>query len=136
MTSYIPADLRRIAIERAAGQCEYCRIRETDTFLGCQIDHIIAEKHGGQTTADNLALACAFCNRHKGTDIGSIAPSTGEFTRFYNPRTDNWNEHFRSKDFIIEPISPVGEATASILQFNNEERILERRAIGGNESAT
>ena len=41
------AELRRVAIERAAGRCEYCRIRETDTFLGCQIDHVIPEKHIG-----------------------------------------------------------------------------------------
>ena len=136
MTSYIPADLRRVAIERAAGRCEYCRIRESDTFLGCQIDHIIAEKHGGQTIAENLAFTCAFCNRHKGSDIGSIAESTGEFTRFFNPRTDDWNDHFEYADFVIEYISPIGETTASILQFNIEERILERRAIGGNDFAT
>ena len=136
MTSYISAELRRIAIERAAGRCEYCRIRETDTFLGCQIDHIIAEKHKGETTAENLAFTCAFCNRHKGSDIGSIAQSTGEFTRFYNPRTDSWNDHFEFSDFVIKPISPIGETTASILQFNNEERLLERRAIGDSDIAT
>ena len=136
MTSYISAELRRVAIERADGRCEYCRIREADTFFGCQIDHIIAEKHRGQTTAENLAFTCAFCNRHKGSDIGSIAQSTGEYTRFYNPRTDNWNDHFKVADFVIEPISPIGETTASILQFNVEERLLERRAIGDSEFAT
>ena len=136
MTSYISAELRRVAIERADGRCEYCRIRESDTFLGCQIDHIIAEKHRGKTIAENLAFTCAFCNRHKGSDIGSIAESTGEFTRFYNPRTDSWNEHFEFSDFVIQPISPIGETTASILQFNIEERLLERRAIGDNDFAT
>ena len=136
MTSYIPAELRRVAIDRADGRCEYCRIREADTFLGCQIDHIIAEKHKGQTTAENLAFTCTFCNRHKGSDIGSIAHSTGEFTRFYNPRTDNWNDHFEFNDFVIEPISPIGETTESILQFNVEERVLERRVIGDSDFAT
>ncbi len=89
MTSYIPVDLRRLVIERAAGRCEYCRIRESDTFYGCQIDHIIAEKHSGATVESNLAYTCAFCNRFEGADIGSIAKSTGEFVRFFNPRSDN-----------------------------------------------
>ena len=40
------------------------------------------------TLADNLAFACVFCNRYKGTDIGSIALTTNKFTRFFNPRID------------------------------------------------
>jgi hypothetical protein len=26
-------------------------IHEDDTYLGCQVDHVISEKHGGETTA-------------------------------------------------------------------------------------
>ena len=69
MTSYISSELRRLVIERAGGRCEYCRISESDTFYGCQIDHIIAEKHQGATIESKLALTCAYCNRYKGTDI-------------------------------------------------------------------
>jgi hypothetical protein len=65
--------------------CEYCLIHEKDTFYGCQVDHIISEKHGGLTTADNLAYACTFCNRCKGSDVGSIVLRTGEFSRFLIP---------------------------------------------------
>ena len=95
MTSYIPAEIRRVVIQRAGSKCEYCLIHEGDTYCGCQIDHVIAEKHGGETSEANLAFTCAFCNRFKGSDIGSIADSIGEFTRFFNPRTDEWDEHFR-----------------------------------------
>ncbi|MEX0728169.1 MAG: HNH endonuclease signature motif containing protein [Planctomycetaceae bacterium] len=129
MTSYIAADLRRFVESRANRLCEYCLIHEDDTFLGCQVDHVIAEKHGGQTHADNLSYACTFCNRAKGTDIGSIAPSTGEFTRFYNPRTDQWLDHFALNGVAIEPRTPIGEATVRILGFNDAERILERLMI-------
>jgi hypothetical protein len=69
-------------------------------------------------------------NRYKGTDIGSIAKSTGEFVRFYNPRTDHWFEHFRFVSFEIQPLTPVGETTSTILRFNDPDRILEREAIG------
>ncbi len=129
MTSYVAADLRRVVKSRANHVCEYCLIHEDDTYLGCQVDHVIAEKHGGSTNADNLSYACTFCNRAKGTDIGSIAPSTDEFTRFYNPRTDRWADHFTLNGAIIEPRTPIGEATARILGFNEPDRMLERETL-------
>ena len=94
MDRYIPTELRLLVAERADYVCEYCLIHEDDTFVGCQVDHIISLKHGGQTEAENLAYACAFCNRNKGSDIGSIVWQTGEFVRFFHPRTDTWAEHF------------------------------------------
>ena len=130
MTTYIPADLRRLVIERSKSRCEYCLILESDTFCGCQIDHVIAEKHGGETSGSNLAFTCTFCNRYKGSDIGSIADSTGEFTRFFNPRTDQWSEHFRFDNYRVVPLSPIGETTCKILQINDLDRVFERRAIG------
>lgn len=129
MTSYVNAELRRLVIARANRHCEYCLIHEEDTYLGCQVDHIIAEKHGGLTVAGNLSHCCTFCNRCKGTDIGSIAPSTGEFTRFFDPRKDLWADHFALDGVIIRPLTSVGEATATILQFNQPERIFERETL-------
>ena len=58
MSSYVPAALRRLVEARAHGLCEYRLIDQADTFFGCQIEHVIAEKHGGPTSADNLAYAC------------------------------------------------------------------------------
>lgn len=129
MTSYVSADLRRQVESRARHICEYCLIHESDTFLGCQVDHVIAEKHGGLTSVDNLCYACTFCNRAKGTDIGSIVPNTGEFTRFYNPRTDHWGDHFSLADNTIRPRTPIGEVTAVILGFNRPERLVEREVL-------
>lgn len=129
MTSYGSAELRRLVESRARGLCEYCLLHERDTFFGCQVDHVISQKHGGSTDAQNLAYACTICNRAKGTDIGSIAPSTGEFTRLFNPRSDHWADHFRFNGVVIEPGTPIGEVTAKILGFNEAERILEREAL-------
>lgn len=127
-STYINADLRRQVIKRAANICEYCLIHEDDTFFGCHIDHIISEKHGGVTHADNLALACTACNLAKGSDIGSITKN-GLLTRFFNPRIDQWSEHFFIVGNIIQPLTPIGEVTARILQFNTSERLLEREAL-------
>jgi hypothetical protein len=129
MTSYVAAELRRVVVARADGLCEYCLIHEADTWLGCQVDHVISEKHGGPTSAENLAYACVYCNRRKGTDLGSIAASTGHFVRFFNPRADRWSEHFRISGARIEPLTEIGEVTIRIFDINSAERLLEREAL-------
>ena len=133
-TTYISAELRRRVVARAERLCEYCLIHEDDTFFGCEVDHIISEKHGGQTEADNLAYACLICNRNKGSDVGSIVPplNSGVFSRFFNPRIDRWSEHFaldESDGVTIKPLTAVGAATARIFAFNSSERLLERQAL-------
>ena len=129
MSRYISEDLRHLVAARAEYLCEYCLIHEDDTFFGCEVDHIISMKHGGPTEADNLAYACAFCNRQKGSDIGSILQRTVEFIRFFNPRIDRWANHFRLDGTIVEPLTGIGEVTARILGFNNSTRILERQVL-------
>jgi hypothetical protein len=129
--SYIPPALRLLVAERAGHACEYCLIAERDTYLGCSIDHIISEKHGGLTLADNLAFACLACNWAKGSDVGSLVGEDGQFVRFFNPRTDDWSEHFELHDEFIVPLTPVGEATCRILGFNRLERREERSILIG-----
>ncbi len=57
--TYVPVSLRKLAYDRAQSRCEYCLIPKVMALAAHQIDHVIAEKHGGQTTAENLALACS-----------------------------------------------------------------------------
>jgi hypothetical protein len=82
----------------------------------------VAEKHGGKTDADNLALACVLCNQHKGSDLSSIDPLTGALVPLFNPRRDRWGNR-------IEPLTPVGRVTARLLQFNHADRIQERHLL-------
>ena len=128
--TYISAALRRLVRARADNLCEYCLLHEDDTFFGCEVDHIISEKHAGQTTENNLALACFVCNHNKGSDIGTLIPGSEALVRFYNPRLDRWRDHFRlDSSGIIVTITDVGEATARIFGFNTDERLLERQAL-------
>lgn len=128
-STYIPAELRRQIVARANNICEYCLIHEDDTYFGCQVDHIISEKHGGPTEAENLAYACSFCNRQKGSDIGSVVRSTGQFTRFFNPRTDRWADHFKLEGVTIVALTDIGEVTARILGFNHIDQLVEREDL-------
>jgi len=130
MTSYIPAALRQLVVERAAGRCEYCRFPQDASFLPFGIDHVISEKHGGATAAENLALACVFCNSFKGTDLGSLDPATGQLTAFFNPRIHAWDDHFPIEDDgNLQPQTPEGRVTVAILRMNDPERVLERQLL-------
>jgi hypothetical protein len=129
--TYIGAELRRLVVARAEGLCEYCLIADEDTFYGCEVDHIISEKHGGLTEQDNLCSACVFCNQFKGSDVGSIHWESGQFVRFFNPRTDRWGDHFVLVGSQIEGLNPIGAVTVAILGFNSSERLLERLTLQG-----
>jgi hypothetical protein len=129
MSSYVSAELRRLVRARAHGLCEYCLLHEGVTYLGNAVDHVISEKHGGETTEDNLAFSCQPCNRRKGTDVASVVPGTDAVVRFFNPRRDKWSDHFALVGFEIVGLTPTGEATARILDFNSPNRIEERRAL-------
>jgi len=94
-----------------------------------QVDHIIAEKHGGLTDATNLALACIICNKYKGSDIASIDVESDDVVRLYHPRRDNWYEHFLLSAAKITPLTAIGRVTVNLLQFNRVERIAERELL-------
>lgn len=124
--TYISADLRRLVTDRAGNCCEYCRLSQDDSTFSFQIDHIISEKHEGQTTLDNLSLSCPNCNAFKGSDIASIDRDTGQLTPLYNPRTQPWYNHFRLDGPFIEPLTPEGRVTVRLLQLNHPRQVAER----------
>ena len=123
------ADLRRVVIERAKGKCEYCLVHQDDTPFTHPIDHIIAIRHGGQTVADNLALACLECNRNKGADLTTIDPLTGAITPLFHPRKQAWHEHFHLEGEQIVGLTAIGRATVILLRLNDPMRLMEREAL-------
>lgn len=123
----IPASLRLLVIKRADDRCEYCRLHQEDTAFTLEIDHIVAVKHRGQTTADNLALCCLPCNRHKGSDLATVDPITLEVVALFNPRNQKWTDHFRLDGARIVGTTPVGRATVALLQMNALDRLLARQ---------
>jgi hypothetical protein len=49
--------------ERGRYCCEYCRMPQIYDEIPFELDHIVAEQHGGKMVASNLALACFADNR-------------------------------------------------------------------------
>jgi 5-methylcytosine-specific restriction endonuclease McrA len=127
--THIPAALRRLVRDRSGNRCEYCFVPESVTFAPHWIDHIIAEKHGGKTEADNLANSCVLCNQSKGSDLTSIDPETGEIVALFYPRRDCWANHFRLVGGWIEPLTSTGRVTERLLRVNQSDRIEEREQL-------
>lgn len=119
--------LRSQVRERAKGRCEYCLLPEEADFARFEVDHIIAEQHGGKAALENLAYACLDCNKRKGPNIASIDPQAEERSWLFNPRTQKWEEHFRLDDRgTISGLTAEGRAIARLLELNDPERIQNR----------
>jgi hypothetical protein len=120
------ADLVR---ERANQCCEYCQLPQIFSSAGFQLDHIIAEQHGGKTVASNLALACLADNNHKGPNLGGIDTRTGKRVWLFNPRCQKWSRHFRWQGPVLIGRTPVGRATVAVLAMNLPHRVAQRVAL-------
>lgn len=122
----VPERVRRQVQERAQGRCEYCLIHEADMYYPHEADHVIAEKHGGPTSLDNLAWACLYCNRFKGSGLASVDPTSRKVVFLFYPRKQRWNRHFRLNGARIEGITSSGRATVALLHLNDAERVAFR----------
>ena len=123
------ANLEREVWQRAGGACEYCHMSHEFYRIPFQLDHIVAQQHGGATTSDNLCLCCFHCNLHKGPNIASIDPQTQQLARLFHPRRDQWDEHFAWQAHELVGLTPIGRATIRCLAINDAEYRAVRAAL-------
>jgi hypothetical protein len=71
---HVPAELRRLVIERAQDCREYC---------GAQAAH-----SSDPFTVENLAYLCFGCNQHKSARISAAEPVTESRVPLFHPRRD------------------------------------------------
>jgi HNH endonuclease len=81
---------RRLVRDRAGDECEYCGLAQSDApFAPFQCEHVIPRQHGGSDDPSNLALACAQCNSHKGSNLSEIDPESRQVVDSSTPgKTD------------------------------------------------
>jgi hypothetical protein len=125
----IPETIRRRVREVARERCGYCLSPQRFVMGMLEIEHLVPRSKGGGSEEANLWLSCSLCNRYKGAQTSAVDPLTGVTAQLFNPRHDDWNEHFRwSVDGAgIVGITPVGRATTEALKLNNELAVEVRR---------
>lgn len=130
MASSLSEPIKSQVRERANGLCEYCHAIEKWQFVQFTIDHILPIFQGGTVELDNLALACFHCNRKKYTNISAFDPDTGIETALFNPRCDQWQDHFiwSNNKLQLVGISSIGRTTVNALDCNRDRLVSIRSA--------
>jgi hypothetical protein len=62
MSRHIPVHVIRLVRRRAKNICEYCLLPQEWQEATFHVDHIEPLSAGGETKAENLALACVSCS--------------------------------------------------------------------------
>jgi hypothetical protein len=116
---------------RAGFRCEYCRVPDSVHPWPFEIEHVVAEQHGGLTTLSNLAYACLQCNRHKGPNLAGIDRRTSrtKLVRLYNPRRHRWAYHFAWDGGRVVGRTPIGRVTVEVLALNDSLRVALREPL-------
>lgn len=123
------ASRRQRVWNRADGRCEYCCMPQELDIQPFQLDHIRAQKHSGKTTANNLALCCLPCNSYKGANVAGYDPESDELCPLFNPRNDEWAEHFAWEGPVLQGKSAIGRTTIEVLRVNSADRVEHRRIL-------
>ena len=127
--TYVPQELRKRIAEQARHRCGYCLTSQKVTGMLLSIEHIIPEARGGVTEEDNLWLSCSDCNSYKGDRIDAPDPLTGEVVRLFDPRHQQWNDHFTwtAEGDEVVGLTAVGRATLVALKLNRAILVDARR---------
>lgn len=126
----IPPAIRDLVRQRAGGKCEYCHTLERWQYVPFTVDHVVPLAEGGSDDPGNLALACFHCNRRKADRLTALDPDSGVEVPLFNPRQDDWSEHFTwSADGLsIVGLTAVARATVEALELNRERAVSIRAA--------
>lgn len=117
---YLSNDEQNAIIERAGRRCEYCQSQMDYSGQSFEFDHIQPVSRAGETSMENLALACGGCNRYKSNKVHGIDPATHELVALFNPRQQHWAEHFSWTDEYTQMLglTTTGRATIETLKLN------------------
>lgn len=127
--SRISGELRNKIRRQAKNRCGYCLTPQEIYPVPLEIEHILPQAEGGTDTEENLWLACRVCNGFKHAKTVGTDPQTKETISLFNPRIQNWDEHFefnRDKTKIIGKTA-CGRATAEALKLNNDLAVAVRK---------
>lgn len=114
---------KKLVRKRAKYLCEYCHSSEEAGAALFEIDHITPQSFPNSTDeVNNLALACQRCNAYRYNFTTGVDPETGNTVSLFNPRQQNWADHFiwAPDGLKIIGTTPTGRATCKRLDLNDE----------------
>ena len=119
--AYIPISLKNEIDRQDRRYCCYCQTSEANSGIPLTYDHIFPQSKGGKSIFSNVCRACYTCNQFKSDTTVALDPLTNQNVHLFNPRTQNWDEHFSwNVDFTkIQGLTPVGRVTVITLKMNN-----------------
>jgi hypothetical protein len=131
MRKKIPVLLRRKVVERAKGFCEYCGSDSDFSDSPFDVEHIVPISKNGKTEIENLAFSCHGCNLYKSNKTEGFDVISEEKQRVFNPRKDDWNEHFTwAQNYtIIVGLTPIGRAAVETLRLNRKGLVNQRNLL-------
>jgi 5-methylcytosine-specific restriction endonuclease McrA len=117
--------------QRAGHRCEYCHLPREFYAGPFEIEHVIPVQHGGRATLSNLAYACLYCNKYKGSNLSGIdyVTSRTRLVRLFNPRRHEWVAHFRRDAATILGRTAIGPVTVAVLAMNDPLRVALRQSL-------
>ncbi len=129
MSAYIPVNLRQQLQSLDRNRCTYCMTSEANTGIPSACDHIIPIAKGGKTEIHNLCLACRPCNEFKNDVTHAVDPVNGDLFALFNPRQQNWYDHFEwhPDGTVLIGRTPTGRATIIALHMNHQTIVAARR---------
>jgi hypothetical protein len=97
--------------------------------LSFEVEHILPQASGGESSPDNLARSCRSCNLHKSDAVAAFDEETQSTVRFLHPCRDAWREHFavNAETGEIEGLTDIGRMTVLRLRINSPAQVAARR---------
>ncbi len=124
----ISESVRVQVLQRSNFRCEYCHRPLRYGISRFHVDHIIpVERHLGSESIENFASSCITCNTNKSSDVASYDADNFELAPLYNPRTQDWNDHFQLKDGYVIGLTTIGRVTVRLLKMNASSHDVEFR---------
>ncbi len=119
---YLSSEIKQRVRQAAQHRCGYCLSPQHLVMGRLQIEHLIPLAKGGTNEESNLWLACSLCNAYKADLTEAIDPQTGEMVSLFNPRFQNWFEHFEwtNDGLRVVGLTPIGRATVMALHLDSD----------------
>lgn len=127
--SEISLKLKNKIRKDAKNRCGYCQLPQYIIPNMLEMEHLLPLSEGGLDEEENLWLACRNCNSFKSSKTEAVDTETKQTVPIFNPRTQNWEEHFKFSESGTEIFgkTPCGRATVIALRLNFEQAVISRQ---------